>query len=160
MAAENSAEQPARPWVKGGPSPNPGGRPRVVHEVRELARAHTARAIERLADMLDDEDGRVVVAAASTLLDRGWGKPEQAVVAEVSVAAVDVDALRATLAARVAQLASRTSGPEATPALPPGASEGAPPDGSGAGVGQESGDSACRLRGAPQAPDATRDSAC
>jgi hypothetical protein len=87
-------------------SPNPGGRPAVLREVRDLARQHTARAIERLAAMLDDEDGRVVVAAASVLLDRGWGKPEQAVVADVTVArAVDVDALRASLVARAVALA-------------------------------------------------------
>jgi hypothetical protein len=115
--SENTSEQATRMWVKGGPSPNPGGRPKVLHEVRALAREHTARAIERLADMLDHPDGRVVVAAASTLLDRGWGKPEQAVIADVQVAAVDVDALRASLAARLDALAA-AQGVEAPPALP------------------------------------------
>lgn len=88
----------------------------MLKEVRELARAHTERAIERLAAMLDAGDGRVVVAAASVLLDRGWGKPEQAVLADVTVTRVDMEGLRAQLAARVAALGA---GPvvEVPPAL-------------------------------------------
>lgn len=60
-----------RPWVK-GQSGNPGGRPKGI---AAKAREHTDRALEVLAEALDDEDRRVRVTAAKELLDRGWGKP-------------------------------------------------------------------------------------
>jgi HEAT repeat protein len=58
-----------------------GGRPKTLAEVRELARTHTVEAIETLAQIMRDpnENARARVAAASAILDRGWGKPEQAV---------------------------------------------------------------------------------
>jgi Family of unknown function (DUF5681) len=40
-----------RPFKK-GQSGNPGGRPKVVAEVNELARAHTAEAIETLVSIM------------------------------------------------------------------------------------------------------------
>jgi hypothetical protein len=59
-------------------SGNPGGRPGGVAEVRELARTHTAEAIERLVKELNDGDtSHACIAAANTLLDRGYGKPMQ-----------------------------------------------------------------------------------
>ncbi len=60
-----------RPWVK-GQSGNPGGRPKGI---AAKAREHTDKALEVLAEALDDEDRRVRVTAAKELLDRGWGKP-------------------------------------------------------------------------------------
>jgi HEAT repeat protein len=63
---------------KGGPSVNPGGRPKVIAHVRDLARKHTPAAIQALADNLTDENGHVRNAAAMALLDRAWGRPEQA----------------------------------------------------------------------------------
>lgn len=64
---------------KPGESGNPGGRPKVVAEVRELARQHTAAAIETLASIMNDreEHARARVAAANALLDRGYGRPPQ-----------------------------------------------------------------------------------
>lgn len=58
-----------------GQSGNPNGRPKVNNELRDLARRHTEAAINALAEALKDERHRV--AAASALLDRGWGKPAQ-----------------------------------------------------------------------------------
>jgi hypothetical protein len=48
----------------------------------EIARRHTATAIAALVDVLHDADskGSEVVAAANALLDRGHGKPTQAVI--------------------------------------------------------------------------------
>ena len=63
-----------------GQSGNPGGRPKILTEVRELARTHSVEAIETLARIMRDpnEDARARVAAANAILDRAYGKPEQA----------------------------------------------------------------------------------
>ncbi len=68
-------------FVKGGISPNPGGRPSAIKAVTDLARTYTAEAIATLADLMrdDEEPGGVRLAAASALLDRGWGRPAQSV---------------------------------------------------------------------------------
>jgi hypothetical protein len=60
-----------------GKSGNPGGRPKEVAEVRELARQHTEMAIKRLVHWAKSDDPRASVAASSALIDRGWGKPSQ-----------------------------------------------------------------------------------
>ena len=62
---------------KKGQSGNPSGRPKEIEEVRNLARAHTTAAINRLVQLMADDSGRVAVAACQALLDRGWGKPTQ-----------------------------------------------------------------------------------
>jgi hypothetical protein len=65
-------------WVK-GVSGNPGGRPKAIVEVQELARLETAASIRALVRVRDSADtpAAAVVAAATVLLDRGWGKPMQ-----------------------------------------------------------------------------------
>ena len=60
-------------WVKGGASPNAGGRPRVVADIQDLARQHGPEAIHTLVECLKDPKHKV--AAACALLDRGFGKP-------------------------------------------------------------------------------------
>ena len=65
---------PPHAW-KPGQSGNPGGRPRVLRDIQELAQQHTDKAVEALVAALDDP--RSCVAAASALLDRGYGKPRQ-----------------------------------------------------------------------------------
>ena len=64
-------------WKK-GESGNPGGRPKEVAEVRELARRHTKKAIATLAEIMLNEDAPAAsrVAAANSVLDRGHGRPE------------------------------------------------------------------------------------
>jgi hypothetical protein len=54
---------------------NAGGRPKAVHDVQELARVYTPEAIQALVKALAMPRERV--AAASVLLDRGYGKPLQ-----------------------------------------------------------------------------------
>lgn len=68
-----------RPFEKGR-SGNPGGRPKEVGHVREAARVHTEEAIDTLASIMRDpeEPSRARVAAAEALLNRAWGRPEQA----------------------------------------------------------------------------------
>src|SRR5262249_38584263 len=63
-----------------GRSGNRGGRPKQSGDVRDLARVHTLAAITTLAEIMRSgrSDGARVLAAQA-LLDRGWGKPTQAV---------------------------------------------------------------------------------
>jgi uncharacterized protein DUF5681 len=67
-----------RPFQK-GTSGNPGGRPRVLADVQELARERSPEAIKILANVMRDEKAPPAarVAAANALLDRGYGKPTQ-----------------------------------------------------------------------------------
>src|SRR5262245_46299511 len=69
-----------------GVSANPGGRPAIVEQVRDLARLETEASIKALAGIRDDKraPAQARVAAALGLLDRGWGRPAQQVQAEVS----------------------------------------------------------------------------
>jgi hypothetical protein len=60
-----------------GRSGNPGGRPRVAMEVRELARSYSIEAIERLAYWMRSDEPKASVPAANAILDRAWGKPTQ-----------------------------------------------------------------------------------
>lgn len=62
-----------------GKSGNPSGRPKTDNEAKLLARKHGKRALKRLAELIDSEDERVSVSACQVLLDRGFGKPMQAV---------------------------------------------------------------------------------
>ena len=65
-----------------GQSGNPGGRPKENEELKALARTFTAEAIERLAHWMRSDEPRASVAAVSVLLDRGYGKPAQAMTGE------------------------------------------------------------------------------
>jgi hypothetical protein len=67
-----------RPFPK-GVSGNPGGRPKVLGDVQELARQKSPEAINTLSNIMNDEKAPSAarVAAANALLDRGYGKPTQ-----------------------------------------------------------------------------------
>jgi hypothetical protein len=67
---------PRTAWQK-GKSANPGGRPKVLVEVRDLARVHTAEAIGVLASIMRNTKASETarIAAAVQLLNRGWGLP-------------------------------------------------------------------------------------
>jgi hypothetical protein len=80
------AERDARGhWVKGN-SGNPGGRPKLLEEVRDLAQKETAASIRTLAEIRDSAKApsQARVAACAALLDRGWGKPPQSTTVEVT----------------------------------------------------------------------------
>lgn len=69
-------------WTK-GQSGNPGGRPKDS-ELREAARAHTKDAIATLVSVMKNKKAPAAarVTAACALLDRGYGKPNQAITGE------------------------------------------------------------------------------
>jgi hypothetical protein len=69
-----------------GQSGNPGGRPKVLGEVQDLARQHTTDAVETLASIMRDKNAvpAARVAAANAILDRGYGKPPQHISGEFS----------------------------------------------------------------------------
>lgn len=75
-----------RPGVSG----NPGGRPKkprtieakkIVADVKAAARELTQDAIDTLASVMKDPKAPPAarISAAQVLLDRGWGRPTQAV---------------------------------------------------------------------------------
>ena len=77
--AENSKKTaPGVPFKK-GQSGNPGGRPKTIAAVRDLARKHSFEAIETLVTIMrnKNEPASARRAAASDILDRGYGKPTQ-----------------------------------------------------------------------------------
>jgi hypothetical protein len=61
-----------------GQSGNPGGRPKDIGRLKELARKHTEEAIATLAAIMRDnkEPAAARVRAAEAMLDRAWGRPE------------------------------------------------------------------------------------
>src|SRR6476661_5713004 len=72
-----------KPFKK-GQSGNPGERPKVIAEVKELARAHTGEVIETLVSIMTNTKSAPAarVSAANALLDRGDGKPPQYITGE------------------------------------------------------------------------------
>jgi ribose 5-phosphate isomerase len=64
-----------------GRSGNPGGRPKIPAEVREMARAMTVEALETAGEIMRDKEqtGPARMSAVNTILDRAWGKPAQPV---------------------------------------------------------------------------------
>jgi hypothetical protein len=68
---------PGRQFQK-GVAQNPGGRPKDIAEIKELARAHTVTALKTLIDVATKGKSEAArVSAATALLDRGWGRPSQ-----------------------------------------------------------------------------------
>ena len=66
-------------WKK-GQSGNPGGKRKIDYAVRDMAKVYTPEALAVLRRIMKQSpDDRARVAAANSLLDRGWGKPAQSV---------------------------------------------------------------------------------
>jgi hypothetical protein len=97
--------------VKGfqkGQSGNPGGRRKEDAKVKDFAKEHTQLAIDTLVNLCKNGKAESTkLAAAIALLDRGWGRPAQAIiggddddppiqVAEIVIRAVDAAADRST----------------------------------------------------------------
>ena len=90
---------------KKGESGNPGGRPRVIAELRALARAHAPDAIKELARLaIKAKSEATRVAAIRELLDRGYGKAQQIVENEDDLSNKTAEELRAEVLADLAGL--------------------------------------------------------
>lgn len=61
-----------------GKSGNPGGRPKEDPALRIAAREHTEAALQVIVASMGDDDAKVRLKAAEIILDRGYGKPAQA----------------------------------------------------------------------------------
>jgi hypothetical protein len=62
---------------KPGQSGNPNGRAKAEVDIAALARVHGPRCVQIVVDLLKDRDSKIRLAAATVLLDRGFGKPKQ-----------------------------------------------------------------------------------
>jgi hypothetical protein len=86
-----------------GQSGNPGGRPRIIGDVQEVARQYTVEAISTLAGIMRDTKAPPAARAmaCNSILDRGYGKPSQALSTTISARSVQEltdDELRAIIA--------------------------------------------------------------
>lgn len=77
-----------------GQSGNPGGRPKVLAEIQELARQQAPSAIAELARLSTRAKSETVrISAIRELLDRGYGRARQS----VEVYTPDVDPIKMLL---------------------------------------------------------------
>jgi hypothetical protein len=67
-----------------GRSGNPGGRPKLPAEMREMFQTKAPEAFEVLTRHLQSSDPRIAITAASAILDRAYGKPAQPIDANVT----------------------------------------------------------------------------
>ncbi len=130
---------------KPGQSGNPEGRPKLIAEVRDLARQHSPRAIERLVELMEADSGTTAVAACKELLDRGYGRAPQYIEQTIddnrsedaAAHAPDIDGLMKRLRRSLEQAASHEETPD-----PQEASEEDPPQLNGGGEGVKPKDTA------------------
>lgn len=92
-----------------GQSGNPGGRPKRDAAINGAARKHAMRAIETAVAIMDDDTvaPKTRLAAASLILDRGYGKPAQTIDATISDERDIRDLTTSELARRAGELTSR-----------------------------------------------------
>lgn len=84
--------------MKGGQSPNPGGRVGVPAALRERFQELSPKAIDVLEKALESEDERTRIEAAKTLLDRAIGKPHQSQSVELTETSQKVEKVQGRLA--------------------------------------------------------------
>lgn len=94
--------QPATRDTKGRLLPgqrsiNPKGRPPIIRDLKEAAKAHTRQALNTLVSVMNDSQAPQAsrITAAVALLDRGWGKPQQNI--EAKIEATDMAKTAATV---------------------------------------------------------------
>jgi hypothetical protein len=79
LAMNEIIEREANGRFLPGFTPNPSGRPKVVGEIKQLARQHAPGAFKRICELVDSEDERTALAAAQEILNRAYGRPVQAI---------------------------------------------------------------------------------
>jgi hypothetical protein len=89
--------QPAGSW-KPGQSGNPNGRVKDRIDVTEMCRRIGPRAVHVIDALMDDADPRVRLQAAMAILDRGFGKPVQALLSNDNASSLTLMHLVAVLA--------------------------------------------------------------
>lgn len=95
-----------------GQSGNRSGRPKIIAEMRELARRHTPDAIARLAaEMMGGDCSAARIAAANALLDRAWGRPTQPLAGDESMDPIRVTDARDALLAHLDRLIAAAEAP-------------------------------------------------
>ena len=81
-AAPATRKPPTNPTGSGGfpkgQSGNPGGRARMPAKIRDMLEAKAGDAVNVIVKNLGDGDPRISLRAAELLLDRTYGKPQQA----------------------------------------------------------------------------------
>jgi hypothetical protein len=117
--SDNHKSPRGRPFEP-GQSGNPGGRPKMPEELKVAMRGLADTAIKVLREAMEGPDPRARILAANTVLDRGYGKATQPIVAE------GVDASRAHLDA-LREIMNRRHRPADTPIATPLVDDGDKP---------------------------------
>jgi hypothetical protein len=103
-------------WLKGGPSPNPGGLSRRQRTVVRLLEGLTPKAVRTLAALMDDPDAQVRLGAVKEVINRVAPAPPKAAAVAVNIAMNPSTAHLATLAAAAERrLAASRAADDATP---------------------------------------------
>lgn len=80
------------PGWKPGTSGNPSGKPKPENDIGAtviaMCRKLGPKAINKLSAMIDSEDERISLSACVYVLDRGFGKPVQAVTGDNTAASI------------------------------------------------------------------------
>lgn len=90
---------------------------KTLTQIKSLARAHTDTAINVLAGIMEQPSAPEAarVAAANSLLDRGWGKPTQPIAGDDDHDAIKLETIR-----RIIVNPGNTDGGGVPPAAEPG----------------------------------------
>ena len=76
MTAENSGKAERGRQFKPGQSGNPGGRPKMPEEMRQILRAAGAELARKLLAYTEHSNPKIAMWAITEALDRAYGKPE------------------------------------------------------------------------------------
>jgi sulfur carrier protein ThiS len=93
-------------WGPDNPPPR-GGRPKIPSDIKAAFRELTPQAIETLKRVMESKDLRAATQAASTVLDRAWGKATIFLEGELRVATLSEEERKAKVAELLAKVQAR-----------------------------------------------------
>lgn len=98
MAADNSNRTAIGTPFAQGISGNPGGRPKIPDEVKEMLKANTLPAVNTLVTIMQDKKAKHAdrIRCAETVLDRVYGKAAQPIVGDSEADAIKIEATQYT----------------------------------------------------------------